>query len=278
MSFSFKNILIPADLTINTEVAINKALELTDTNATIHLLYVQNVLASGINGIAQRYLIGSDELPGYSAVVNYLEQWKRKIEENKPGITVNIWNILSGSIQREIEIRALKLAVDLVIIGKKSHHSWFPFLNTVVPSNISRKTGIAVLTVRPGSVHNKIKTMVVPITGENAEHKMEVIAAICGKFKIKIYLVTFLDRENRPSDFYASRLLQVYQWLKSSHYPVEYAVLHGSNKAKAILNYAEKINADILLVQPESETKIGWPGKHISDVLPLGSKVQVLAV
>ncbi|HET7898016.1 MAG TPA: hypothetical protein VFL47_10110, partial [Flavisolibacter sp.] len=60
--------------------------------------------------------------------------------------------------------------------------------------------------------------------------------------------------------------------------PVEYAVVHGSNKAKAILQYAEKTGADILLVQPEKETKIGWGDRHISDVLPRGSKMQVLAV
>jgi hypothetical protein len=59
---------------------------------------------------------------------------------------------------------------------------------------------------------------------------------------------------------------------------VEYAALYGSNKAKAILKYAEKVNADMLLVYPEVETKIGWLNTHISDVLPPASKVQVLAV
>ena len=88
-----------------------------------------------------------------------------------------------------------------------------------------------------------------------------------------------MNEEPEVDDHNASALLQVYQWLKTSiHCPVEYAVLQGHNKAKAILAYAEKINADILLVHPETETKIGWLNKQISDVLPPASKMQVLAI
>ena len=59
---------------------------------------------------------------------------------------------------------------------------------------------------------------------------------------------------------------------------MEYAVLYGNNKAKAILNYAKKIQADVLVVHPGSETKIGWPNKNIADMLPAASTMNVLAV
>jgi hypothetical protein len=44
------------------------------------------------------------------------------------------------------------------------------------------------------------------------------------------------------------------------------------------LQFAEKYDADILLLHNGAETKIGWPGKHIPDVIPPASKVQVLTV
>jgi hypothetical protein len=88
-----------------------------------------------------------------------------------------------------------------------------------------------------------------------------------------------MKAENAAVDFNPSALLQVYQWLKTSiHCPVEYAVLEGQNKAKSILDYAEKVNADILLIHPESESRIGWLNKQISDVLPPASKIQVLTL
>jgi nucleotide-binding universal stress UspA family protein len=41
MPFSFKTILVPVDFSINTEVAVNKALEVADKEgATIHLMHV----------------------------------------------------------------------------------------------------------------------------------------------------------------------------------------------------------------------------------------------
>jgi len=274
----FQNILIPVDLTINTDVAVKKAMELAENNSMVHLLYVQNFAFPGIAGIAKKHCVRTNELPGNTFIEKSLNLWKNKIEESTNNITVHTWNILADSIQRTIEIKAKQLAVDLIIIGKKSHHSWLPFLNTVVPSQVARKTGITVITVKPGSINNKMKTVVLPISSESVKHKMEVIADISRKYRIKVYLVIIMDRGTESENLYSSTLLQLYQWLNTIGCPVEYAVLSGHNKAKAILNYAERINADILLLEPETETRIGWPNKHISDVLPFESKLQVWAV
>jgi hypothetical protein len=45
-----------------------------------------------------------------------------------------------------------------------------------------------------------------------------------------------------------------------------------------LMLFAEKINADVLLLDTSSETKVGWMNRHISDILEPGSKVQVLAL
>lgn len=277
MSFSFKTIVVPIDFSINTEVAINKALEVADKDgADIHLLHVSD-------SSAYRFLTKdkrAEEQNGRTTptVQQMMQQWKSSIQETTPH-TVHSWILQHSSIQDSIEEKAQALKADLIVIGKKSNHSWFPFLNTVIPSELSEATGCAVLTVKPGSLHNKIKTLVVPVTEDIPTYKMETIAALCKKSRLKVHLVSFVNGENVPTDFSASTLLKLYQWLKDAlHCPVEYAVLHGTNKAKAVLLYAEKVNADILLVNPTSETKLGWMNKHISDVLSPASKVQVLAV
>jgi hypothetical protein len=108
---------------------------------------------------------------------------------------------------------------------------------------------------------------------------MDAIKALSGKNSLKVYLVTFSNAQNVPTDFSASALLKVYQWLKESiHCQVEYSVLHGNNKAKALMLFAERINADVLLLDHSFETKVGWMNRHISDILAPGSRVQVLAV
>jgi nucleotide-binding universal stress UspA family protein len=276
MDQSFKTILVPVDFSINTEVAVRKALEVVDKfRGNIHLMHVTPQMKSNLITVVKKSYRDEPKLPAEQLLL----EWKRTIEDSIPTINVGISLEHHSSIQMSIEKKALQLKADLVVVGKKSNHFWLPFLNTVLPNELCEVTGSAVLTVKPGSLHNKIRTLVVPITTEVPRSKMDAIAALSRKTSLKVYLVTFSNENNIPADFSASALLKVYQWLKESiHCQVEYSVLHGSNKAKALMLFAEKINADVLLLDTSSETKVGWMNRHISDILELGSKVQVLAL
>lgn len=279
MITSFKNILIPVDFSINTEVAVKKVIELAESDSMIYLLYVRREQSeASIFSIQQ--LIPQSRQFIYNAEVDYkINKWKNNIAESSKCQKISCRIVTGSSIQQAITDEARKLSIDLIIIGKKSNHSWLPFLNTVVPSQLSKETGAAVLTLKPGGIYNKVKTMIVPVTDENAINKLGVIYAICKKFPVRIHLVAFMNLDEKQAGTYPSTLLRLYQSLRASlNCHVEYAILKSNNKVKGILNYAEKFNADILLVNPETETKIGWPNKHISDVLPVGSNIQVWAV
>ena len=276
MSYSFKKILIPADLSINTEVAVQKGLAFADEQTTIHLLHVQSRSASHASSLEMRSRNNGN---GSKDALSGLEDWKKYIEATAPRVAVQTWISSGDPVQKAIEDKAREIDADLVVIGKKSNHSVFPFLNTVVPGRIVLHTGIAVLTVKPGSMEHNIRTVIVPVNGPITMQKLNAIAAICGRYRVKVHLVTFMENGKGPSEFNASSLLTVYQWLRSHlNCTVAYAVLHGYNKALALMKYANQINADMLLVHPEKETRVGWLNTQISDVLPPASKVQVLAV
>lgn len=277
MADGFKKILIPVDFSINTEVAIKKAIELAVEGTQIHLVNIQSDLPLALFPGSYKYLKSTYGESGYKNVEKKLNHWKNYIEESTDKVTVSTRVSSEYYIQGGIEEEARKVNADLIIVGKNSHHSWFPFLNTVTPSKLASQTGIPVLSVKPGSIHARVQKIIVPVTDGSIKDKLDMIKTLCGRFKLKIYLVTFID-ESGPSEFNASALLQAYQWIKNMNCAVEYTVLHGANKARELLNYAQTINADMLLVNPYSETKIGWFNRQISDVLPSDSKVQVLAV
>lgn len=280
MVSSFKNILIPVDLTINTDVSIKKALEFAEGNATIHLLYVEDNGITGVFTAFKKYLTNPLKLICKQEIKNTMGDLKLNIVKNHPGIKVYTWIVVSNSVQSAIEKQALRQGVDLIIIGKKANHSWLPFLNTVAPSRLFRNTGIAVLTITPAAIGYKVRKVVIPVIGnESIQLKIETISNLCRKFRLDIHLLTFTNRNNDGTDLNVSSFLQAYQCIKlNSNCHLEYAVLYGTNKAKAILKYAEKIQADVLIVHPGSETKIGWPNKYIADVLPAESRMHVLAV
>jgi nucleotide-binding universal stress UspA family protein len=267
MSSSFRNILIPVDFTVNTEVAINKALELiSEEGSTIHLLHVNKPTLPFLRETHQ-------------PSVKKLNQWNETIKDYYPGVSVQIWNVKSISVHNAIRDKATEIGADLIVIGQTSTHNWLPVLKTVLPMRLATSTNIPVLTVKPGALHNKAKTIVVPIADEIQEIKVNALELLCKKHRFNVHLVTFVDRGNVLPEISASAVVKVYQSLKAKlRCPVEYSVIQGPNKAKALLRYAEKNNADILLVYPKKETQLRWWNQHIPDVLPADSKMQILAV
>ena len=169
---------------------------------------------------------------------------------------------------------------DVIIIGKNSHHTTFPFLNTVSPGRIAKETGFPVLMVKPGSIDSKVKSIVVPVGLSVPKRKIELLVALRKKFRISIHLVTFLQKNPGTNEYAAFALVDTYKSLKElAHCPLGHEVLKGENIAKSTLKYAQQIKADMLLVDAEKETRItSLSGKHISDVLLPDSRLQILTV
>ena len=148
-----------------------------------------------------------------------------------------------------------------------------------MPSRLSTTSGIPVLTAKPGSMMSKTKTAVISITNQFPGTKLSVLEALHRKLSLQVYLVTFLKDGENPS-FSKQMLLNAIKVLKGNHsIPVEYRILDGKNKAKSLLAFCTKVEADVLIVYPDTETLVkGWFNRHISDFLPANSKTQVFTV
>jgi hypothetical protein len=206
-----------------------------------------------------------------------LNQWKCFIEQESPSISVHYWITNSASVSHSIAKKAAQIDADLIVISKNKSHRLLPFLNTVRPCNIAITTGRTVFTVKPGALHHSIKTVVVPVNGNAPFHKMRAIEILHSKFRFKVLLVTFLNNHQKNDDFSSATLVQSFRWIKENiRCPVEYTVLHGQNRAKALLRYAELTGADLMLVDPSADTRTGWLDQQIPDVIPAASKIQLL--
>jgi len=272
----FKTILLPVDFEINTEMAVKKALELSDRGQTvIHLFHVQKpVIAWRSFWRRNIFQDGKNQIP------SKLIQWKRLIEENYPDVKVVADLAYSMNIERAIVEKAKEIKADIIVIGKHSHHNWLTFMNTVFPNNIARATGYPVLTFKPGSIYTKLRSIVVPVGPEVPQKKVDLIMALKQKFRITIHLVTVINKKQNANKFSGYSLLETYRYLRDIvQCPLDHEVLHGENVAQSAFEYAKSIKADMLLVEPESETKLSsFPNKHIIDELKPNSKLQILAI
>ena len=273
----FRTILLPVDFELNTEMAVKKALELSDRGQTvIHLFHVQKPV------IAWRSIWGRNILQAdvKNQIPSKLIQWKNLIEGEYPDVKVVADLAYSMNIERAIIEKAKEIKADIIIIGKNSHHNWLTFMNTVFPNNIATATGYPVLTFKPGSIYTKLRSIVVPVGPEVPQKKVDLIMALKQKFRITIHLVTVINKKQNANKFSGYSLLETYRYLRDIvQCPLDHEVLHGENVAQSAFEYAKNIKADMLLVEPESETKLSsFPSKHIIDELKPNSKLQILAV
>jgi nucleotide-binding universal stress UspA family protein len=274
----FKSILIPVDFSVNTEVAVKQAVELACLHGSIiHLLHVIRPKAIWNKLFCQTVLHRGDDYSSENVMIK-LRQWGQSIEETLPNSKVNTY-VREGVVRTEIRDASREIEPQLIIIGKNRYHKYFTSFKPICSNALAKSTGYAVLTVLRKSINTKIKIIVVPVGSFIPIRKIELVIELARKYRAAIHLVTIPNEvdftETRRNSF-----LETYRILKSGlTSPIEHHILKGKNLPKAILEYAECIGADLILVNPDSETKISnLTGKHINDVLTTSSKLKILSI
>ena len=276
LSNLFNNILVPVDFSENTAATIKQTIELAYTgSSTIHLLHVikpKNVSYHNDTVIAKGEDYYAEEM------MKKLQQWKQAIEETIPESNVKI-HLVKGNVHDKIIETAKKIHPQLIIIGKKSNYKFFAFFRPLCPNELAKFTDCPVLTVNKSSLNAKIKIIVVPIRSFIPKRKIELVYVFAKKFRAKIHLVA-LQNKMGAAGTERNALLETYSILKTGlNNQIEYHLLSSSNLPKAALQYAESIGADMMFVNPGTETKISpFTGKYINEVLAPSSKLKILFV
>lgn len=270
MAIAFNRILIPVDFSLNTEIAIKKAAGLVGHDDTI--LHLLHVIRPGRQATYQFKLW---------AVEKEMEQLKDSIRGMHGDLKVRTHVLKGRNVQRLILDCANMLKPDLIIIGKQNSRRRWPLLSHLTPDAIAKKSNCPVLTVKPGSLETRTKVIVIPIRDFLPERKLEWAVMLAKKFKAQVHLLAIQDRPEPKEWELPQVFLRAYHHLRENlHHPIEYSATGRHSPAKAALNYAELIMADMILVNPETESGIsgftGW--RHISDLVGKDSRIQVLDV
>ena len=279
----FRNILVPVDFSVNTEIAVKKAIDMLDAeNAVLNLLHVirrfsgyKKIMRLVYNGIM------SNESELLRTEKYKMHQLRRQITEKLPVNGRLETSIIKGSVEQCIVLHAKALKCELIILGKQNRQKSFPFTNQVSPNRIARMSNCAVLVAKSVSMRDKLRSIVVPVGDTVPKRKIEIIVALSDKFHTKVHLVTLKTSQGIMSENSSQALIQTYRILKGlkNTISLEHKVIEGKNLANASLHYADYILADMLLVSPESETLISTlTGRHITDMLITNSRLQVLEV
>lgn len=207
---------------------------------------------------------------------------KETIEHAIPGSEVNIYIISGKPLEKLIIQKAKEVAAQLIILGRHVNHHWLPFRKSISPSNIARETHCAVLTIQPGDMKHIIKSIVLPIRSFIPTRKVDILFPFINNKGTTIYLVSLMNEEAADLDYSSAShaLVETYRLLKEeANCQIVHKVIRGNNLTRTLLQFAESVHADILLLNPDESRIRSMTGLHdFSDLLKRQSNLQVLAV
>ena len=95
-------------------------------------------------------------------------------------------------------------------------------------------------------------------------------------FRSTIYMVT-LRKENNVAEKIIDEALELVQSI--STIPVQGIILEGKNLAKTTLDFAKKINADLIMINPLREFNLpGWWNRLTNKLLSYDSRIPVITM
>ncbi len=270
MSQSFNNILLPVDLSENTKVSVEKAIDLAGVGKTaIHLVHVVSPQKKS-NSISK------------GEKISKLTKWKEIIEKAVPGTEVYTSVIAGKSIEKIIIQKSVELHAQLIILARHAKRKWRIFNKPISSFNIAKETHCAVLTIQPGVALNKIRSIVLPIRSFIPNRKVDVLARFVNSRGITIYLVSVINQEANDLEYSSTShaLVETYRILKeSANCQIVHKLVNGNNLAKTILLFAESVQADMLLLNPEESQVRSITGtRDFSHLLKRQSRLQVMAI
>lgn len=260
---------MPVDLSLNTGLAVKKAIELADQgSSTIHLFHTARSRTAAMNGFIDEHF--------------RLQQLKKHIEKELPGTTATISINSTSSVENAIAQKAIELKPELIIIAKHSNKKLFAFRKIISSGSLAKRTRCAVLTAKPGSLDSKIKSIVIPVQSRVPRRKLELLAYLAWKKNTTVYLVSMLNRLKRFDDYDSSvshTLVETYRLLKDgANCQIFHRLVSGSNIARTALQFAESVDADVLLVNPDELNISSLARLDITDMLMCNSKLQLLTI
>jgi nucleotide-binding universal stress UspA family protein len=224
-------------------------------------------------------------LPNNQISNAFAEKALKRIEEiaaqthKEYGIVVNAICSVASSVSSEVVSQAKLEGVDLIVMGTHGISGVAEFFigsNTYKTANISDKPVLSVQTDPQGVGFKKI---VLPV--DMSKHTLQKLAhtvEIAKKYASVVHVVGILSTkdEERALDI---RLDQIGSYLKKNEVVFEATKIKNSNQAKATLEYAKKISADLIVIMTDQDEDIAGRllGSYAQQIVN-HSKIPVLSI
>lgn len=277
----FKKILVLVDFSAASLHAVEEAAILAAKfNSELHLLHVSLSPALSYLLMPEVFMLHMAEDEPELVYQNYkqLNELKWNIA-NRYSIKI-ISHVAKDHFKKAVSDLVQHEGIDLTVIGAKRKTGLKHLLFGSVPELVIKTAGCEVLCVYPESDCSQMKKIVIPVENYIPKKKIRLAYKLARKFAANIHLITLNKNVSGVASNNAKMLMAAYQYVKDiTNLPVECKTLEGNNLAKAAVSYAQKIKADLIMVNPGIESQVSGPvlRKRNSDIVNYSS-IPVLSV
>lgn len=278
--FDIKKILVPTDFSVSAKIATDQAVDMArKSNSEVILLHV--IEKQSFVSTVGDFILGRKSDSSKSEFAPERIKALADLLTKQLGLPIS-YEIVEGSIHAEI-IKAAELhEVDLIMMGasSKKDGSTRNHLGNIA-SKVVNQCKIPVVTIQPNHVTAPFKTIVLPIdetlhSRERVNHAIE----LSEKYGSTVHLVGILNDNDEVSRKKLRLILaQVKDYLGKHAVPFESNSTFFNHAAKSTIEYAENVNADLILVMAENNVNIlGGSIGDFSDYIVNNSAIPVMCV
>ena len=247
---SFSNILIPVDTFENSYVAVQRALELSNSpGTTIHLVTVIRQV-NVFTKLFTRLTGHQTEKIVRKKIVAREELQKIRVKANQFGKTTHFVSVvvIKNSFRSFLNQYFLSNRIDLVIKSEKTSITESTLFSTPFFFLVSERTGIPVLTILQGETVQLSKSILFPVTDLITERNAREVLGMARKYNAQIHIITILnDSESNMKQHFDSFYLAYKLFSDLGHSP-QYKIMIGRHKEELMLRYAQKHNLSMIFI------------------------------
>ena len=269
MSNKLCNILVPVDFTTKNKWAITKAIEMANQmDCNIHLV---NIVHPGWTSSFTPYESHVDRMNSYDQLKDLAVSYSSQLCGNGK---IEI-SLLEGNPVNKLTEYIRDFDMDMVVMGLSGN-----LLQRVISSTsinkISRMTNVPVLAVGSKGLVHHFKKIILPLYDEQSLRRIKMATTLARSFKSTIYMITLRNGNNTPEKILSEGLGMVHS---VSRAPVHGMILDGDNLAKITMDFAKRINGDLIMINPAEEFKLpGWWNRVTNKILSYGSGIPVMTM
>lgn len=241
-----KSIIVGTDFSKCSMVALDLATQIANTlKCDVTLVYVQP------NSFFDSDLMEHERR---EAMVK-LREIGNKYQPQLPNGTIYL-ECMKGSVASTLADFANRQNAPLLVVGAHGASGFQERLIGSTAMRILQESPCPCLTIREGFVRDKLKNIVVPLRdNDNSRQKIAPAATVASVFGATIHIVGFLEYDDQRAVLQAY-VQQGVDYYRNRNINVETIIVKNSSYSDAVMEYAEKVDADLIVINTEQNKVI----------------------